>query len=645
MCGIFGCFQPVKGIGHLQDLMTATQALHHRGPDDGTCWYDDPFFFGHRRLAIIDLTSGTQPMATEDGRFVIVFNGEIYNFLELRHTLEQQGVGFATRSDTEAILIGYRHWGLGVLERLQGMFSFAIADRQEQTLLLARDRFGEKPLYYSCHDGGITFSSELSALLTLPSLPKKIADSALAAYMCLNYVPGEQTMIEGVHRLPPASYQLHDRKGGVIRGTYWQPPLGSLPALTKTEAVAELKRRFDQAVALTLRSDVPVSLFLSGGIDSALVAESAVRQGGIKTAYCLDFPRQNFSELSGAQRVAQRLGIELRPISVDETALPDFLAVAAHADDPLGDSSALAVWILAQGVARDYKVVVTGDGGDEMFGGYLTYQATLAFNGLARTTPRFLRTWLADQAARVSPGSGKVTAGYKLKRFLRAMDLSPAEAHFTWNGAWLPQNASRLLASGSQAALLAPEVLATLVAKQGLAHFPTLRQLQEADISNYLPNDILTKVDRMTMAHGLEARAPFLLPDVAEFGLNLPETFKISSGWTSKCLLRSLAGEIYGPAVSQAKKQGFSIPIHPWLRGVLRPILEELLSPASLSECPYLNPVAVLEVKKRHLDGQDQLGFELWGLMILISWFQRLLGSKRFSRAGELRNIQFAANF
>jgi asparagine synthase (glutamine-hydrolysing) len=620
MCGILGRFARLGDSFDPASLMRATNLLAHRGPDDGAWWSDGPFFLGFRRLAIIDLQSGAQPMATGDGRFVIVFNGEIYNYIELREELRAEGAIFHTTSDTEVILNGYQAWGTRLPEKLVGMFALAIVDRAEQTLYLARDRFGEKPLFFRDTPGEVTFASELTPLAALAAGESRIDEQALAGYLCLNYVPGQQTLLKGIQRLPPASWARFTSQGSE-RGIYWQPPRpdDQLPVISEKQALAGLRQHIDASVRIALRSDVPVALFLSGGIDSSVIAESAMRQGRLRHAYCLDFAEASFSEYANASAVASRLGVELRRVVLSANGLPDFSDLVKHADDPLADSSQLSVSTLAREVAKDYKVVITGDGGDELFGGYLTYRATAMHARLAATLPMSVRRWLARQADRLRISDRKVSGTYKLMRFLRALDRPTAEAHFTWNGTWLPDAAARLVrASAINGA--GADVLRELAARHRLSGTPGLRALQLADIGDYLPNDILAKVDRATMTHGLEARAPFLNHALAEYALRLPDVMKVGALRSGKRILRRLVADLFGPDIAQSRKQGFSIPVHQWLRGPLRATAEDLLSRARLEAFGLLDVDAVLRVKTAHMEGRAHLGWELWGLMVLMAW-------------------------
>jgi asparagine synthase (glutamine-hydrolysing) len=636
MCGIFGQFRPSGAILEQDRLENATECLHHRGPDGGGYWREAGVALGHRRLAIIDLAAGRQPMASHDGRYVIIFNGEIYNYIELREELAQTGVRFATHSDTEVILEAYRAWGTDAPARLSGMFAFAIHDRHQASLFMARDRLGEKPMVYIDHgEDGVTFASELKALVAAGVTTMDVDVEVLELYLSLNYIPGTKSLLKGVKRLAAGCWRLYTRGRSATDGRYWSPPnpkSDPLPYPTVVDALPELRHRLDRAVSMALRSDVPVTLFLSGGIDSSLIAESAVRQGMIDTAYCLDFQEEGFSEWDKAKDVAKRLGVDLRR-AIAHVPDPDlFQTIADHNDDPLADSSSVAVWFLAERTAKDFKVAITGDGGDELFGGYLTYRATSLYTRLFTHVPSPMLRLLARAAAMLRPSDGKVTMAYKMQRFARAFGLPPSLAHLTWNGTFLPSEAGRLIAPELQPPDGAT-LLEKLVAGYGVSTRPRLRDLQRLDALEYLPNDILTKVDRITMAHGLESRAPFLDSQVADFGLALPDHLKLTAGSQSKLILRALAEQRFGRDISNAKKQGFSIPIHRWLRGPMRESLDAFLGPEALRRLPFLDHKVVSAIRDAHASGRGQFGYELWGLMVLSAWWNAFSNSKKLEKA------------
>jgi asparagine synthase (glutamine-hydrolysing) len=645
MCGILGHFSFGDARADVELWRALVNLIGHRGPDDSTFWHDGPFVFGHRRLSIIDLAEGSQPMATDDGRLVVVFNGEIYNYVELRDQLTARGYRFRTQSDTEVLLHGYREWRTELPCRLRGMFAFALADRARRELFVARDRFGEKPLFYTQHAGGVSFGSEMKVLAALPELRRDVDDESLAAFLCLNYVPGTATMMRDVQRIGPATWHLWAADGCLRAGSYWSPPdpREADLAVSMGEAAERLETLLDASVRIALRSDVPVGILLSGGIDSSLVARSAARAGRLSAAYCLTFGDASYSEWPKAEATARQLGVPLNEVRIGPEALDDFLRLVEHADDPLADSSGLAVWTLARAVAREVKVVLSGDGGDELFGGYLTYPATLAHAALTSRLPMTIRRTLARSGVRLPTSERKVSSTYKARRFLRALHLAPAIAHFTWNGTWLPEEARRLVTTPMLGAAAA-NALKRLAVRHALPARPTLRELQNADVRDYLPNDILAKSDRMSMAHGLEVRTPFLDPDLAAFALRLPASLKISPGGTTKAVLRHLAGRTYGVDLAGARKQGFSIPVHAWLRGPARPLAEDLLSRTSVAGVAGLDPRAIGAVVADHMSGRRSYGFELWGLMVLVAWHRQYVRQPVLIPRGPLpREVDIAA--
>jgi asparagine synthase (glutamine-hydrolysing) len=629
MCGIFGFADWRQPLPPVERLAQATNLLRYRGPDGGAYWTENGAFLGHRRLAIIDLTTGDQPMPSRDNRYVLIFNGEIYNYPELREALRAEGGVFSTSSDTETIIEGYRLLGPAIVQRLEGMFAFAIYDRTARTLFLARDRFGEKPLLVADTPGRVVFASELSPLAAIGAGDRAIDLDALGGYLCLNYVPGERTMMAGIRRLAPATWELHSADGLIKRERYWDAGRGPGPrAHADLESTLdELQAHIDEAMRITLRADVPVGLFLSGGTDSGIVAESAARLGKLKKAFCVDFADAAFSEWPLAKRVADKIGVDIERVPLDSSAVSRFLEIAGHLDDPLADSSALPVWTVAQAASRDVKVVLSGDGGDELFGGYLTYPATHAHGLMSPWLPRAAWSALSALAnTRRVNDAVKVGLDYKVQRLLRAMALPTREAHFTWNGTWTPREAARFVRS-DMAIDAARHALTQVAEAHGLPKRPSMHQLQLADIAEYLPNDILTKVDRATMAHGLESRAPLLNRVVAEFGLTIPYELRATSRTRTKVLLRRLLHRHFGAEHANAPKQGFSIPIHRWLRSEGKATMTSLLAPDRVKAVGVLDQAAVADAMDAHLTHRRAYGWELWGLMVLVNWHEQRIAS------------------
>ena len=633
MCGLVGRFAPGGEAPHPELWGDLVNHLRHRGPDAGAYWADGPFFLGHRRLAIVGLVSGGQPMATADGALVAILNGEVYNFIELREELRGLGHAFRTDSDTEVLLHGYRQWGHELPQHLTGQFAFALADRPQRRLFVARDRFGEKPLFLLRTPRYLAFASELRPLAALPGLDRRLDVHALGGYLSLNYVPGDATLLEGVRRLPPATWATFSADGEHSE-RYWAPPATpDESSLTLDAALEEWRPRFDRAVSLALRADVPVGILLSGGMDSSLVAESAVRQGHLDRAYFLDFEEPQWSERDAARTVAQRLGIPLESTTLTPAALGDFLEIVSHADDPLADSSALAVWTIARLAAGKNKVVLGGDGGDELYGGYLTYGADRLHARVLARLPGPARTALSRMGRRLPTADGKVSYSDRLRRFLRAAALPPEQAHFTWNGTWLPEEAAALVTRG--AAREAVRGALPEVGRRAWAHpGPALRRLQLADLAEYLPNDILAKVDRMSMAHGVETRAPFLDHELATWTLRLPERLTVGTRGQPKPLLRAAARRVFGAAIADRPKQGFSIPIHAWIRGPLSDVVRDLLAPASVETLGVLDAARIAAVADDHLAGRKNQGFEVWGLSVLVAWHRQRIASQPPAPAG-----------
>ncbi len=622
MCGIVGIFSFNGQPPFRSKWLELVNHLSHRGPDEGAWWADGPFFLGHRRLAIIDPVGGGQPMGTDDGSLVVTFNGEIYNYIELREELKRFGYVFRTESDTEVLLHGYHRWGEDLPTHLTGMFAFAIADRRKNELFLARDRFGEKPLMVRRTSEYIAFSSELRPLAALPDMKREIDFNALGGYLSLNYVPGTATMLKGIKRFSPSSWKLFSNDSETS-ARFWSPPDSYAPVKYRSldDHAAELHKHLDDAVKIALRSDVPVGLFLSGGIDSSLIAESAVRQGGLSKAYVLDFEEKSYSEYNAAKFVAKKLNLPLERVVITPEDLNSFLQIVEHADDPLADSSALALWTICRFAAQEIKVVLGGDGGDELFGGYLTYQGTMLHKQVVSRLPAILRQLFARLAYYIPFSEQKVSLTCKLMRFLRAADLPTSIAHFIWNGTWLPDEA---------AGLIEPEALRETIHRQMPLMtdqlFPgeecSLLKLQLIDIAEYLQNDILVKTDRMSMAHGLEMRAPYLNHSFAEWALTRPSQYNFKITGQLKHSMRHAARKLFGSKIANRPKQGFSLPVHAWIRKEFSEIVRDLLSFDSIKKTGFLNAEKIQQIIDDHFSKKRSYGFEIWGLMVLVAWYK-----------------------
>ena len=637
MCGIFG----FAGLGlkrsssvELDHFFAATSLAEHRGPDDGGFFWDGKVFFGHRRLSIIDLDPRSrQPMVSDS--LVITFNGEIYNYIELRKELEALGAQFRTKSDTEVLLHAYRFWGRNFLSRLEGMFAFGIYDRLREELLLGRDRFGEKPLFYAQTPEGFFFSSEVKAISSLPVVSKEISLSGLNEYLRRGFVSGGDTLLQAVKKVKPG-HSLLLSKGSLNEQAYWTPTggvtregLAAKKELNEVEWVDLIEEKFRRSVELVCRADVPITIFLSGGIDSALTGVFASEMGHIQEAYCLDFDEASYSEFGRAQTTAAKANLRLNRVRISERILEDLPQIVRHGDDPIADSSQLCVWQISKEVAKRYKVVLSGDGGDEVFGGYLTYRATMLHQKFVQPLPSPIKAALKWLSRHVPVSGEKVSTSLKLKRFLRAAGSPAFEAHESWNGLWSPEEVKRIL-GGSHSRPDQSQV--------------SLQDLQLHDFRSYLPDDILTKVDRMTMAHGLESRTPFLNSKLVEQALELPEALRIRGG-ESKRALRLLADRKIGPEISRAPKQGFSVPIHQWLRqGPGKDLILGHLNKTGLARFPFRDIENLLSERDDFLSGRSQLGFEMFGLLSLALWDSHLQQAQVTigSKSSPLRNVEIS---
>lgn len=636
MCGLLGAFLYADAIGDPAPFIRATQRLRHRGPDDGTWWSEGGVFLGHRRLSIIDLDGGAQPLATANGRYLLIFNGEIYNFRELRAELKADGYRFRTESDSEVALAGLSRHGAEFCVRMEGMFALALVDRTARTLLLARDRFGEKPLYIAETERGVYFASEMRPLVAFPGVDGAPDRHGVADFLCLNYTAGERTLINGIRRLAPGTWAQYGPSGLSGAERYWSWPGfdTEAPISDEEEALQALSSAMDSALPKTMRSDVPVSVALSGGLDSSAVAIKASQHKIVDRAYCLDFPDEGFSEFPKATRVAERLGLPLERVDIRPADITRFMEQSLSVGDPMADSSGAAVSTLARAVSGHHKVLVGGDGGDELFAGYLTYRASQLHKSFIAPLPDGVRTLLARLSAAVPRGSGKVTKGYKLWRFLRAASYPTLQAHLTWNGAWLPDEARRLTGNAD-----GRNVLRDIVSGFDEGAVDTLPVLQSIDAGNYLPNDILAKVDTATMAHGVECRSPLLMPEIASVAARIAPQLRTDKQGRGKRVLRSFVRRHLGDDIADAPKEGFSIPVHAWIRGDGREIAEETLCGAAAGSLGILDTAEVRRALDAHLQGRADYGFELWGMMTMTGWLASLSRTPVDVAVSDMRNV------
>jgi asparagine synthase (glutamine-hydrolysing) len=618
MCGICGL---VSLAGEAVDPAVAAamnETLVHRGPDSAGSFAEGPVALAARRLSIIDLEGGDQPIGSENGRIQVIQNGEIYNHVELRERLEKSGHTFATRSDTEVIVHLYEERGAAFVEELRGMFAIALWDRLESRLVLARDRFGIKPLYYRIADGTLSFASELKALLRQPGFAARVDLDALEAFLAFNSIPAPLTIFEDTRKLP-AGHVLVAKGSDVSLRRYARPrPLE--PQRTRRESEAELaeelRERLRDSVRAHLVSDVPVGVLLSGGIDSSALAALAARESPYRiSTFSIGFEERSYNELEQARLVADQYSTDHHELVVRPDAVELLPRLAEAFDEPFADSSALPTYLVSQLASKNVKVALSGEGGDELFGGYYTYVAdTLA--------PRL--GWLASVARPLvellPSSSAKASFDYRAKRFVRAAHLPPLERHHAWKEIFSPEARAALL-DGRPRGTLDPLDLyrARYEETEGADE---LARLQDVDAGIYLVDDLLVKTDRASMAHSLEARVPFCDAVVAELALALPRRLKVR-GLAKKRLLRAAVAPLVPRRILHARKQGFSIPAAAWLRGELQPFARDLLSPEAIARQGYFRPEAVTALIDAHASGREDLSRQLWGLLAFTLWHER----------------------
>jgi len=584
--------------------------LAHRGPDSEGAFLDGGVGIAARRLSIIDLETGDQPLANEDGSVRVAQNGEIYNYRELRAELQAKGHRFASHGDTEVIAHLYEEYGLDFAARLRGMFAVAIWDSRERALVLARDRFGIKPLYYREEAGELRFASELR------SLPRGEVDpEALEAYLAFNFVPSPYSIFRGTFKLPPGHLLVwKEGKARLDRFARPQPVDADDVRKEPAEALAEeLRARMRDSVRAHLVSDVPVGVFLSGGVDSSLLAALAAEEsaGPVRT-FTIGFEERSFDETAGARKVAERYATNHRELVLRPE--PELLirALAEVFDEPFADSSALPTYLVSQLAAEDVKVCLSGEGGDELFGGYYTYSADL----LARRLGPLAR--LARPFAELLPSSNaRISFDYKAKRFSRAAHLPPLERHHGWKEIFAPDVRAELRTSPSDFDPV--DLLRERYAETEQAEL--LARLQDVDLGSALVDDLLVKTDRSSMAHSLEARVPFLDTAVTGLALALPRRLKVS-GLKKKILLRRAAEPLLPREVVHGKKRGFSIPAAAWLRGELEPFAREVLAPEVLRRQGFFAPEVVGGLFERHVARKEDLSRQLWGLLAFTLWYE-----------------------
>src|SRR5438876_8028220 len=634
MCGICG----VAGgdPSHGRDLVARMcDSMVHRGPDDAGIEQLDGVTLGMRRLSIIDLAGGHQPMHNEDSTVWVVENGEIYNHRELREQLIAAGHRFVTQSDTEVLVHGYEQWGEGVVERLNGMFAFAVVDRRRSVLLLARDRVGIKPLHYAIDGDRLVFASELKALLRDGALRKGIDPVALDEYLTYEFVPTPRSIVRGVSKLRPGhtlTWSLPTHAAAVRR--YWAPELNVDGANGDRERdlddeCAAWRGVLCESVDKELMSDVALGGFLSGGIDSSAVAAMMTELGGEVKTFSVGFAERSFDESAHAREVATHLGTDHHELTLEPGMLLGLIPkLSSLLDEPLGDASIIPTYLLSEFTRRHVKVALGGDGGDELFAGYPTLQAH-RLAGFYEALPSVLRDSVVPALVRRLPvSSNNISLDFKARRFVSGAGLPLGERHARWLGSFSPAQRAELLTSGVQEAIrktAAPDPVAEHLAAHALAD--PINQVLYLDMKLYLENDILAKVDRASMMASLEARVPLLNVNLVEYVTALPVDLKLRR-MRSQYLLRHALKGLLPRSILERPKKGFGIPVAHWVRGPLKEHVLDAFAPQRIAREGFFDPAAIRNLLDDHLSLRTDNRKPIWTLFAFEAWYQHHLANR-----------------
>jgi asparagine synthase (glutamine-hydrolysing) len=623
MCGIAGIIAPEGAAPGRETLAAMASAIAHRGPDGEGFFLRHRAGLAHRRLAIIDLSTGDQPMCNEDGSLWIVFNGEIYNHLDLRRDLEAKGHRFATASDTEAILHAFEEYGPECVSRLRGMFAFAIWDERGQSLFAARDRLGKKPFYYCQHQGHFLFASEPASLLAFPGVSREPDLTAIGLYLSLQYVPDPLCAFAALKKLPPA-HHLTWKDGRLDIARYWSLAFEPKFTADEDELAEELRLRLTEATRIRLMSDVPLGAHLSGGIDSSIVVAlmAGLMDEPVKT-FSIGFQEAAFSELHKARAVASRFGTDHSEFLVEYGHVPGILErIIAHVGEPFADPSALPSWFLARETRTKVTVALNGDGGDELFAGYQRYWLDPAVAPYA-ALPRFVTQDLVPAllAAVPEPKDKPIEANWVagLKRLAQVAAISPKASILRWGSYFTPEAAARLWRPEIRPRADAEGLLSRLFDQADAANF--LDRTLAVDQGAYLPGDLLVKADRMAMAHGLEGRSPLLDHELAQWAARLPIRLKMR-GRTGKHLLRKAFAHLLPPEVTAQGKQGFGIPVGKWMREGLSGWSRELLL-GGMGAARLFKREEMARLLDEHAKGKVDHGKRIWALACLELWLRQ----------------------
>jgi len=623
MCGIAGIWRLDGQRVDRETLVSMRDELVHRGPNDRGIYVNSHLGLGHTRLSIIDLSSsGHQPMSSEAEDLWLVYNGEIYNFQTLRTELEGLGHRFRSRTDTEVILHAYRQWGTNCVSRLNGMFAFALWDRNQRTLWLARDRLGVKPLFYYLDDRQLVFGSEIKSILKATDIDRNLNWQSFSDFLSMNFIPPPDTPFRGIKALLPGHYLLHDGSAAKIT-QYWNLQFRGATEYTEAEHQERVRAKLEECVRKRLVADVPIGAFLSGGLDSSAVVYFLKKLGAnpLKT-FNVSFDEASYDESSFALIMSRKLGTEhfevrCRPADLQT----NFDNLVQHSDHLVADNSNLAMYLVSKLAGEHVRVVLTGDGGDEIFGGYPTYQADLLLASYQRL-PAVVKNSAQRLATRIPQSTRKLSWQFKVKRFIEGAQFSAAKAHYWWR---------IIFSDDEKRKLIRPEFQNLMTTKDSADasvyyynHIDVDDPLQRSfysDIKVFLSGSILGKVDTMTMAHSLEGRSPFLDYEMVELAAAIPSSLKVRGAGT-KYILKRAMHDLLPSEIIARNKSGFNLPLGTWFREDLRTFVEEVLNTEAIRNIEFLNCAFVEKLKQEHFSGKQNHDYRLWGLMTLVRWME-----------------------
>lgn len=629
MCGITGWvnLKQSDSKDHTESVLhSMCERIVHRGPNSEGIWIDDTVALGMRRLSIIDLHTGDQPVYSEDRSIVVMMNGELYNYREVRADLEKRGHKFVTQTDTEIVPHLYQEYGDDFVDHINGMFAITLWDTRRKRLVIARDRFGEKPLYYGVFDNKLIYASEPKALLAHPAVKPELNLDALRQYLSFDYVPAPDSIYKGISKLP-AAHIMTVENGEIKTRRYWNLTFsknGHTPSLDK--AATELRNLLSDAVRMRLVADVPLGILLSGGVDSSAVAAFATQHATetVKT-FSIGFTEDSFDETRYARQVAAHLGTDHHEEILSAEKAGDLISeIGTWLDEPLSDGSLIPTYLLARFVRKHVTVALGGDGGDEIFAGYPMYYAHKVA-GAYGSIPNFLRSGLIEPVVRRLPVSNKnLSFDYKAKRFVKSAKFETIQRHHSWFGSFSideqrPLLTENVLSQANGDIYAGPRGLLDICDAQD-----EIERMQYLDMNFYMAEDILTKVDRASMAVSLETRAPFLDPRIGQFAASLPLDYKLRGNKGKYILKKSLEGLLPKSILTRSKK-GFGIPVAEWLKGRLNPLMHDLLAPERLKDQGFFEPAHVQTLMAQHEKGIASHHKQLWTLLVFQLWYDNFL--------------------